>query len=260
MEENKKTPKQNSNNNSILDLFNEKELKYLFKIVFIIMGGVEIFIFVMCWFYQLGVNEFDKYGSVDVPFPWKVYFLLAFIVPVLLIFLIGVIVATFNKFVYGTKDHSKQQSNAGSNTGHDQFQAFIDSILKIPFLLTLLLLFVGAGLVYRIDDILGFIARLGQETIKIILVTSVILLIGGITVGLVWLYMNYNIKKKEMEYQYKRDVMNNLGIAFTESNEVVALNKHEQKLIEVDKKLLPVSTLSTFQNGQPHRLKQTKNS
>ena len=74
----------------IAALFDDFERKELFKKYLIFLGWIEIFIFASCWLYNIGNDGYDKYGPVEAPFPWRAYFLISFLAPVAITFLMGI--------------------------------------------------------------------------------------------------------------------------------------------------------------------------
>ena len=70
-------------------LFSEVERKDLFRKYLYFLCWIELGILITCWLYQLGDS-----GSI---FPWRLYFLIAFLAPIAITFLAGTIVAGFNK-------------------------------------------------------------------------------------------------------------------------------------------------------------------
>lgn len=71
----------------VASLFDDYEIKDLFRRYIQLLIVVEVLIFLVCWVYQLGLDQVAVTGApVDVPFPWKAYFLVAFSAPVALTF------------------------------------------------------------------------------------------------------------------------------------------------------------------------------
>ena len=65
----------------IASLFDDFERKELFKKYLFFLGWMEVFIFAACWIYHLGNGTPEQYGLVSLSFPWKAYFLVAFLAP-----------------------------------------------------------------------------------------------------------------------------------------------------------------------------------
>lgn len=205
---------------NITALFSDMEIKTGFRKFLILICGVEVFIFLACWVYQLGINQFDRFGPVDIPFPWKTYFTVAFLVPVGIVFLLGLFVVAFNRYVYGNGS-DRQGEPAGEKGVPRKPSDIVGHMRQVPFLVSLVVLGVFIGITYRIDDIMGFVGRMGEASMKVLLVVAA----GGIFVltifGLVWMVLRYRLQKKEMEYSYKNNVMRQLGVMVGEDGQIV---------------------------------------
>lgn len=222
------------NNRNVVALFNNHELKGLFKSYLILMGVVEILIFFVSFTTQIGPDP--------KPFPWKTYFFAAFIVPVVITFLLGLFVMAFNKVLYGGNDTDSSMVfvNDAAQKGYIyKFQVFLYSIRQVPFLLGLLLLGVCAGVIYKIDTILFFIGRAGEKTAQYVLLTLAIVLAVAVVFAMVWMFLNYNLRKKTLEYQYKykSEVVEKTGLIIMDDNTVVdekgqTVDKNSTRLLE----------------------------
>lgn len=203
----------------IAALFEKNELKDLFIKYLILIGVIEGFIFFVSFLSQLGPE--------NVPFPWKSYFFAAFIVPLTITFLLGVIVLGFDRYVFG-----HQPDDIGGSLGlspieqqgrAQKFHAFIFVIRQMPFLMGLLTLVVLSGVAYKLDGILAVIGHVGERTAHYGLITLAVLLGVGTILGLVWMFMSYNLRKKGMEYQYqyKKDVVEKTGLIILNNDRVM---------------------------------------
>jgi len=198
----------------IASLFDQIEIKSFLKNYLIFIGIVESIIFFVCFVEQL--------GSKDIPFPWKNYFFAAFIIPVVITFLLGILVAGFNKYLYGFSPHendhySNLENMDQTNPGYmKKMEAVLVLFQKLPFLLTLFILTLAAGIIYKLDAIIGFISSAGQKSLEYLM----IILGAGIGIAaiftLIWLILNYKLKKKSIEYKhaYRETVINNLEWLF----------------------------------------------
>jgi hypothetical protein len=77
-------------------LLEKTEIKDYFNTLLILISGIEFVIFVAHFIGSIGPGK--------EAFPWKQYFFISFIAPVVLIFVIGLIVIGFNYYVYGNQD------------------------------------------------------------------------------------------------------------------------------------------------------------
>ena len=203
----------------IASLFGETELKSLFKKYLIWMIVIEAFIFFVCWVYQLGIDQFSETGNANIPFPWRTYFLVAFLAPIMVTFLLGVITVAFNKFVYGTEPGDELGAEGADKRG--KVQNVYASLVQLPFLLSLLLLAGLAGAIYNLDSILMFVGRFGEASVKVLLIVAAAVGVGGTAYGLIRMVLNYKLRKQTMDYEYKRDVMDRLGVAVLDDRTVI---------------------------------------
>ncbi|MCB9480915.1 MAG: hypothetical protein H6681_02030 [Desulfobacteraceae bacterium] len=208
----------------IASLFDQIEIKSFLKNYLIFIGIVEAVIFFVCFVEQL--------GSKDIPFPWKNYFFAAFIIPVVITFLLGILVAGFNKYLYGFSSHedsllSDQQNNDDNRQGYlRKIEAVLVLFQKLPFLLTLFILTLAAGIIYKLDAIVGFISAAGQKSLEYLMI------IAGTGIGiaaiftLIWLILNYKLQKKSIEYKhaYRETVIKQLGMVILDDDTVVDKN------------------------------------
>ena len=227
---------------NIAALFDKAELKALFIKFLILIGSVEIVIFFMCWLYQLGLKEFDRYGNVNIPFPWKTFFLLAFLVPVGITFLLGLFVSAFNHYLQETREpfslSDKEQKSLW------RLKTWWGIVFQLPFLMMLLLLGLVAGIIYNLDGILLLTGRLGEVAFRYMIIVFAVILILAALLGLIWMIMTYKLKKRTIEYQYKRDVMERLGIMFLNDNTIV----------DADGNAIDLDSLEKLQGKQQERL------
>lgn len=243
----------------IAALFDDFERKELFKKYLFFLGWIEVLIFAVCWIYQLGDGVQDRFGPVEIPFPWKTYFLVAFLAPVAITFIIGLVVVGFNKY-FAEKEEEEGQSSAsippdgvaseaGDPPSHIQkIQRALAVLQQLPFLGLLLLLGLGAGLIYHLDSILAFLVSVGEQSIKIVLITGAVLLGLGSLFALILIVLNFQLRRKSMEYRYRSEMAERFGLIILEDNSVL---NSEGKLLIAGKSfkekhpLLPAKTEET---------------
>ncbi|MGE4519168.1 MAG: hypothetical protein AB7E04_06640 [Desulfobacteraceae bacterium] len=206
----------------IASLFDQIEIKSFLKNYLIFIGIVEAIIFFVCFVEQL--------GSKEIPFPWKNYFFAAFIIPVVITFLLGIVVAGFNKYLYGFSSHEEPFANSAEDSGSQGYIKKMEAVLllfqKLPFLLTLFILTLAAGIIYKLDAIIGFISAAGQKSLEYLM----IILGAGIGIAavftLIWLILNYKLQKKSIEYKhaYRESVIKQLGMVILDDDTVLDKN------------------------------------
>ncbi|MCK5680570.1 hypothetical protein KAI46_07150, partial [bacterium] len=87
----------------IATLFEKEEIKDLFRTYLITICVIEGFIFFVSFLSQMGPET--------VPFPWKSYFFAAFIVPLTITFLLGIIVISFDRYIFGHQEIGSEISD-----------------------------------------------------------------------------------------------------------------------------------------------------
>jgi hypothetical protein len=92
---------------------------------------------------------------------------------------------------------------------------------QLPFLLTLLLLGIFIGVVYNLGAIMEYLARFGEAASRVVLIGLGCVLVAGTIFGVVRMVLNYKLRKKNMEYDYKREVMERLGIAILDERTMI---------------------------------------
>ncbi len=205
----------------VASLFDDYEIKDLFRRYIQLLIVVEVLIFLVCWVYQLGIDQVAVTGKpVDVPFPWKAYFLVSFSAPVAVTFLVGIVVVAFNSFLYGQKGRPVFKQTQGDGFGGKVVRV-ANFCFQLPFLLTLLLLGVFLGIVFNLGVITDYLARFGEAASKVILIGLGCVLVAGTIFGVVRMILNYKLRKKNMEYDYKREVMDRLGIAILDERTMI---------------------------------------
>lgn len=205
----------------VASLFDDYEIKDLFRRYVQLLIVIEVLIFLVCWVYQLGIDEVAVTGKpVDIPFPWKAYFLVSFAAPLATTFLVGIVVVAFNSFLYGQRGAPIFKED-GSDGASSRLARIANFCFQLPFLLTLLLLGILLGVVYNMNEILLFLGRFGEAAARVLLIGLGCVLVAGTIFGVVRMVLNYKLRKKNMEYEYKREVMERLGIAILDERTMI---------------------------------------
>jgi hypothetical protein len=215
-----KGPKTAQPPRGLASLFETKEIKELFRTYLVIMCVIEGFIFF--------VNFMTQLGPESVPFPWKSYFFAAFSIPLAITFLLGIIVISFDRYIFGHQglgDGADDffQAAAETRSRIHKLHAFLYVIRQAPFLIGLLILVALSAIAYKLDVILAVIGQVGERTAHYIFVGLAVIFAVGVVVGLIWIFLNYSLRKKamEFEYQYKKDVVEKTGLVFVGGNRMM---------------------------------------
>jgi hypothetical protein len=231
---------ENKNENfvGVASLFDSIQLKawFLHYLYFII--GVEILIFLVSFVGSIGPNK--------GPFPWKFYFFVSFTIPIAITFLLGIFILAFNKYLFGNSllDEDKDHLD-GANSERKSYllkmNMFLNNMRHAPFLSVMFLLILGSVVAYKIDDIMLVFLNAGEKVIKYVLISIAILLAVGLIFGIFWVIANYKLRKKHMEhhFQYKKDVMAQMGLLIMDDETVI--NKEGKVISEKDFKLIEMN-------------------
>ena len=198
-------------------LFDENERKDLFRKYLHLLGWAELAILLTCWLYKIS----DTGRDGDGVFPWRLYFVVAFLAPVAITFLLGIAVAGFNR--YFAEPEKAMPGRPGSQTPEiagagDRMLAWFR---KVPFPGLLLLLAFGVGFFYKLDVIVATIGSVGEKSARILLTSLGVILLLVSVFGLILIVLNYRLRKSQMDYQYKGQVAEKFGLVILEDNTVL---------------------------------------
>jgi hypothetical protein len=222
----------------VATLFNNIELKRFIKIYIGLIFFLEIIIFFLCFLLQL--------KPINIPFPWKYYFLASFLIPIAITFLLGICITAFNLFIFG---NPTPQNTILSENGYEKnkylnnFNLLMSCIRQAPFLLGLLLLGVGLILFSKLDTFIVLSREIGGKAVHYVLIISGVVFAVATVFGLIWIFMKYKLEKMKCRYEYKRDVMSNLGLLVIDDNTLI--NNEGQVITrdEAKKRILEKSPL-----------------
>lgn len=195
----------------------------------------------------MGDRGYDRFGPVEIPFPWRTYFLISFLAPIAITFLVGVVIAGFNR--YFAEHHPADDTSGASSFGEEpdagpgrvhQLYRLMKWVQRLPFLALLLLLGLGAVLFYKLDTFLLFVGNMGEGSVRLILISMAVLLGIVSLFALILIVLNYQLRKRAMDYQYKSTVADKFGLIILEDNTV--LSSQGQLLVQGRKgqKMLPI--------------------
>jgi len=202
----------------IAALFEMRELKSFFKNYLYIIFALEILIFFISFLCQL--------EPIHITFPWRYYLLAAFLTPIVITFLLGVIIKAFNLFCFGLAAPINESSMSPDkkkpeNSASAKLNASLNFFHQLPFLLTLLLLILGAIVFSQFDHIMAVVGVIGEKALVYgLTVLGGLALIATIFL-FVWLVIKFKLEKLRYQYEYKRDVMLQLGVLVTEDEKIL---------------------------------------
>lgn len=204
----------------IATIFEKQELKEYFNTFFILIGCIELAIFL--------AHFIGSIGPAKNPFPWKQYFFISFISPLVLLILVGLIVIGFNYYIFGDSlmqegiEGSLLSDSAGARLGHS-FSHFFAAIRQLPVIAGFFVLSLTAVILYRFDMILRFIGDVGEKTAFYGFVALSVAAGGVLIFLLFWLFWDFRLHKYKLEKQleFKREVMEKTGLIILDNNRVL---------------------------------------
>lgn len=205
----------NADRSGIARLFARRQLRTGFLNFLYFIAGLEALIFV--------TTMAATVGFAQEPFPWKTYLFTAFTVPIAVTFLLGMVILAFSDFFYGRQTGSEASSAAiqpGNDAGSfpDKVSALIATLRSVPVMATLFFLILAALALYQLNDAVAFVAATGGRMVKLLLLAAAGLVGVGLLLALAWLVMNHQLRRREMEYQYRyrRAAMERWGVLLDE--------------------------------------------
>jgi len=202
----------------IANFFKESELKNLFLKYIQLIIVVEIVILIMMLAgYAANRNE---------PFPTKLYLFLAFGVPVAITFILGTVIQAFGKYIYGDKLSQSDHQEDGENTSQiplDTRNMLWGKINNAPYLIKILLFLVAVVFLFKLENMLGFIARTGSQALDSLILIFVALISGATLTGLIWMLAAFRLRNKQMDYhhQYRKEILDRLELMVLDNETIV---------------------------------------
>lgn len=226
---------ENRNRIGVASLFDAEEIKEYFNTFFILLSGIEFVIFV--------AHFIGSIGPESGPFPWKQYFFVSFIAPLVMVFLIGLVVIGFNFYLFGNAP--ERQGDEGTDDADEEggrknlgrtFQSFVSVIQQLPALAGIFTLGLGSVVLYKLDVILATIGHVGERTAYYLFIGLGALVVGTLIFLLFWLFWKFKLQKYQMEqrWNYRNRVMEKTGLIILENNTVI---NEEGKVLVTDESL-----------------------
>jgi len=215
----------------IAGILQKTEIKEYFDTLFILVGGIEFVIFI--------AHFIGSMGAEKGPFPWKQYFFVSFMAPVVLMFIIGLIVIGFNYYLYGSQQSAfdlEESPFVGTKMkrfGHS-FKFLFTIIQQVPVLAGLFILGIGSVVLFKLDVILKVFGHIGEKTAFYLFILLCVLVSGGLIFLIFWLYWQFKLQKFNIqrEWEYKQRVIETSGLIILDDKTV--FNK-EGEVISYDK-------------------------
>ena len=215
----------------IAGILKKTEIKEYFDTLFILVGGIEFVIFI--------AHFIGSIGAEKGPFPWKQYFFVSFMAPVVLMFIIGLIVIGFNYYLYGSQQSAfdlEESPFVGTKMkrfGHS-FKFLFTIIQQVPVLVGLFILGIGSVVLFKLDVVLTVLGHIGEKTAFYLFILLCVLVSGALIFLIFWLYWQFKLQRFNIqrEWEYKQRVIETSGLIILDDNTV--FNK-EGEVISYDK-------------------------
>jgi hypothetical protein len=171
------------------NFYDRLEKRYVFNSFLIVVGLVEILILIFTLIWQMDEGIFTGQPKI-IPFPWTAYLLAAFVAPIAMVFLFGMIIQGFEFFFRESPEAS------------DRATGWWPRLWRLRYFLGLLAFTVVLGLVLRGDAVLP----LAAAAIKYMGLGGAYGLVALLALGFLYLWvrllLRYRLEKQAMEYQY----------------------------------------------------------
>lgn len=216
--------KDNQTFKGLFSLFSGGELKSFFKKYLAFIVVIEVLIFMICWLYQIGAAGYDRFGPVEKVFPWKVYFITAFLVPVGITFIFGIFIVTFEHLFFdGRKNQINKKTGEDLNT-NERLKFFLNFLFHSPFLTFMLGLGIILLVFFDFDVLRSFFGSSGQYFFESLEIFFIGICLGLTILGFCWLFFRYKLKKKEMDYLFRLRITEKTGVSWIEKDKVIEKN------------------------------------
>jgi hypothetical protein len=214
----------------IAGILEKTEIKEYFDTLFILIGGVEFVIFI--------AHFIGSMGPEKGPFPWKQYFFVSLMAPIVLMFIVGLIVIGFNFYLYGSQqapfdlEESPFVGAKMKRFGHS-FKFLFSIIQQMPVLAGLFILGMGSVVLFKLDVILSILGHIGEKTAFYVFILLCVLVSGVLIFLIFWLYWQFKLQKYNIhkEWEYKQKVIETSGLIILDDHTVC---NQEGKIISYD--------------------------
>jgi hypothetical protein len=224
----------------IAAMFNKHEIKEYFNTFIILICGIELVILFAHFISSTGVNQ--------PSFPWKQYFFVSFIVPVIMIAIFGLVVVGFNFYMFGDEQQKSGDDNlAFASTKEKKIfhsSSYIFTIIgQIPVLAGFAILVLGSLFLYKLDAIIKVLGHIGEKTAFYVFIALACLVVCAFIFLLFWLFWKFRLRKIELKNQseFKKKVIETTGLIILDNNIVldkngkIVTNLNMQELLEEPK-------------------------
>ena len=203
------------------NFYDPLEKRYVFNSFLVVVGLVEILILVFTLVWKIDFDAmFANEVRAAVPFPWHEYLLAAFIAPIALLFLFGLIIQGFEVLGQG----SPETGPGGGRWARLGRWRYLLGLLA--FMAALVLFLHGKTVFYLLSATIKFIG-LGGSYVLIAVMALALLYLP------LRLWLRYRLQKQAMEYQYLLTLAERHGVVVVDPklHPELAAELHEKKNI-----------------------------
>jgi hypothetical protein len=199
------------------NFYDPLEKRYVFNSFLVVVGLVEVLILVFTLVWQMDEGLFTGEPKV-ILFPWKPYLLAAFVAPIALLFLFGVIVQGFEFFGQEPPETPVGAKGWGARLGRIRYLLGL-----LVFIILVIFLVQGRAALALVTTAVKFIGLGGAYG-----------LVGLLALALLYvplrLWLRYRLQKQAMEYQYLLTLAERHGVV------VVDPKLHPELAAELEEK------------------------
>jgi hypothetical protein len=187
------------------NFYDPLEKRYVFNSFLIVVGLVEILILVFTLIWQMDENIFTDH-PVIIPFPWTEYLLAAFVAPIALLFLFGVVLQGFELLC----------REAPAGPANPKLGPWGHRLWRLRYLFGLLAFMAFLVLVIKGKVIFPWLAA----AIKFIGLGGAYVLVALLALAFLYLplrlWLRYRLQTKAMEYQYLLTLAERHGVVLVD--------------------------------------------
>ncbi len=199
------------------NFYDPLEKRYIFNSFLVVVGLVEILILVFTLIWQMDEGIFTGHPVV-IPFPWSQYLLAAFVAPIALLFLFGLIIQGFEMLGQDAAADASPRGRWGARLGKWRY------LLGLLGLMVLVVFLVQGRAVFALLTATVKFIGLGGSYILIALMALALLYLP------LRLWLRYRLETKAMEYQYLLTLAERHGVV------VVDPKLHPELAAELEEK------------------------
>ena len=202
------------------NFYDPLEKRYVFNSFLVVVGLVEILILIFTLIWKIDFDAmFSTQVRAAVPFPWQEYLLAAFMAPIALLFLFGLIIQGFEMLCKDAPE-AAPHARGGWTAGLGRFRYLLG---LLAFMAVLVLFLRGKAVFSLLSSAIKFIGLGGAYGLVALLALALLYLP-------LRLWLRYRLQKQAMEYQYLLTLAERHGVV------IVDPKRHPELAAELEAK------------------------